>query len=229
MKKNKLFILGLVTVFVALVSLTLVSSTWAKYTTNVNGSDSARVAYWGFKDTSMIAIDDLFDISYDTNKVLSTTNVIAPGTKKTDTFSFKYTEGVVQKPEVAYQITVSIAGSSCEQAIKDNADIRWSLTSDGTEVYNLTWAELLVAILELSGAELSSDQKDAVAAGTLKEITVDYAANTLPAKLDTEVYTIGWQWQYAGSDNDSQDTAMGNAASPLNVALAISITATQID
>ena len=46
MKRNKLFILGICTVMVALVSLSLVSGTWAKYTSTVSGSSAARVAKW---------------------------------------------------------------------------------------------------------------------------------------------------------------------------------------
>ena len=41
MKKNKIFTLGLVITFVFVVSLTLVSGTFAKYTSTVTGNDSA--------------------------------------------------------------------------------------------------------------------------------------------------------------------------------------------
>ena len=64
MKTNKLFIAGLITVFVALVSLTLVSNTWAKYTSTASGTDSARVAKWSWsyaKDTSNNVLIDLFN------------------------------------------------------------------------------------------------------------------------------------------------------------------------
>ena len=47
MKKNKLFLLGLFVVFAAVLSLSLVSNTLAKYTTSDSGSDTARVAKWG--------------------------------------------------------------------------------------------------------------------------------------------------------------------------------------
>ena len=64
MKNNKLFIAGLITVFVALVSLTLVSNTWAKYTSSVTGTDTARVAKWSWsyaKDASNNVLIDLFN------------------------------------------------------------------------------------------------------------------------------------------------------------------------
>lgn len=46
MKKQRFFMLGIITVLVAVLSLTFVSSTFAKYTSTVNGNDSARVAKW---------------------------------------------------------------------------------------------------------------------------------------------------------------------------------------
>lgn len=48
MKRNKFFMLGIVTVLVAVLSLTFVSNTFAKYTSTVTGSDSARVAEWSW-------------------------------------------------------------------------------------------------------------------------------------------------------------------------------------
>ena len=49
MKKNKIFTLGLAIAFVFVLSLTLVSGTFAKYTSTVTGKDSAAVAKWAFK------------------------------------------------------------------------------------------------------------------------------------------------------------------------------------
>ena len=70
MKRNKLFIAGIVTVFVALLSLTLVSSTLAKYTSTVSGADTATV--------------DLLETRYDSDGASAEADVkeglIAPGT-----------------------------------------------------------------------------------------------------------------------------------------------------
>ena len=67
MKKNKFFMLGIITVFVAILSLTFVSSTFARYTSQVSGTDSARVAIWKWSFTedvqgtqSSLATIDLF-------------------------------------------------------------------------------------------------------------------------------------------------------------------------
>ena len=111
MRKNRLFILGIFTVMVALVSLSLVSGTWAKYTSTVSGEDTARVAKWAF-DGATLAKDggtgtvtfNLFDTIKDTNlgdesdvAVGTGESIIAPGTSGTVTFELKNTGEVNAK------------------------------------------------------------------------------------------------------------------------------------
>lgn len=214
MKKNRLFVLGLVTVFVALVSLTFVSSTWAKYTTQATGQDNARVAYWGFTGTDTeMEIGDLFKKVYDTT-VNSNVDVIAPGTQGTDSFEFVYADANgLTKPEVAYTLTVSTSGSNCADDIKTNTSIKWYFDDElaGT---NGTWDELIAEIEGLDGKAGAEGQ--------------EYQPNTLPAAFaaGTE-HTIKWVWNFAG--NDVTDTSMGNKSTLDTVKLVITITATQED
>ena len=127
MRKNKLFIAGLVTVFVALVSLTLVSSTWAKYTSTSTGSDTARVAYWGFNTESKVVIDDLFKNVYD--NVSASADVVAPGTNNTVTVKYQPNGGA---PEVAYEIKYELTFSgSLVDELDANKNFMW--TYNGTE------------------------------------------------------------------------------------------------
>ena len=219
MKKNRLFVLGLVTVFVALVSLTFVSSTWAKYTTTAAGSDSARVAYWGFKEDDMNAaldIEDLFRSAYGTD-VEAAVDVIAPGTTNEVTFKLAYTGGAGSKPEVDYTYTITaLAESSIAPEIESNKQIIWSL--DGVP-FNHTaekssWKQLLEAIEALDGT--------AGTAGTAFE-----ANSSLP---DQSNHTVRWEWVFSEDPTQSEyDTFMGNSASALNVVLAIRITAEQVN
>ena len=95
MKRNKLFLLGLFVVFAAVLSLSLVSSTFAKYTSSESAADTARVAKWGV--TVEVTGDDAFGEKYDDaieaagTKVVSVgasndsveDNVLAPGTNGT--------------------------------------------------------------------------------------------------------------------------------------------------
>lgn len=219
MKKNKLFIIGLVTVFVALLSLTLVSSTFAKYVTTGTGSASARVAKWGFKEVTMNLENELFKNVYLTGtsetgtseNVKSGAKVIAPGTEGSASFGFTYDKtGTVAAPEVAYTLTVSTEGSDIADEIKNNTNIKWKL--DNGEFG--TWDKLLAAIKALSGDTNG---------------TKSYAAGELPT-LNTDgkfMHTVKWIWEFGG--NDAADTSMGNAADLASVKLKITVTATQID
>lgn len=111
MKKNKIFALGLIVTFVAFISLSLVSSTWAKYTSSVSGTSTATVAKWSFDgvDLSKDTINfNLFNTILDTNNVAETDvkeGLIAPGTKGSASFTFKNTGEVNAKAIVTLELT----------------------------------------------------------------------------------------------------------------------------
>lgn len=107
MKKNRILIAGVITAFVALITLSLVSGTWAKYTSSVEGSDTARVAKWSFDGANLEAKTiafDLFSTSYD-ETVKSTDKVVAPGTKGETTFELKNTGEVKANAQIVLEIT----------------------------------------------------------------------------------------------------------------------------
>lgn len=199
MKKQRFFMLGIITVLVAVLSLTFVSSTFAKYTSTVSGSDSARVAYWGInKEKTTIALD-LFSAAYD-DQVQSndSAKVIAPGTKQEYEVQFIYFESLA--PEVDYQLTISTEGSSISSVIENNPNIRFTLNG-GEE---LTWSGLLTAIEALG---------DSYEAGTINNIKA----------------TIGWEWKFSTSEaQDIYDTNMGNMAHDLGIELVLTATAEQV-
>lgn len=211
MKKNKLFIIGLVTVFVALLSLTLVSSTFAKYVTTGTGSASARVAKWGFKEVTMNLESELFKDVYKTDElenVKSAVKVIAPGTEGSASFGFIYDATGVTTPEVAYNFTINATGN-CDETIKNNPSIKWYL--DDTPY---SFDGLLDAIKALSGDSTGTKRYEA---GTLPTLGAD----------GNFMHTVKWVWEFDG--NDDKDTAMGNATALAQVTLSIAVTATQID
>lgn len=107
MKKNRILIAGVITAFVALITLSLVSGTWAKYTSSVEGSDTARVAKWSFDGANLEAKTiafDLFKTSYD-ETVKSTDKVVAPGTAGSATFELKNTGEVTAEATIVLTIT----------------------------------------------------------------------------------------------------------------------------
>ena len=215
MKKTKLMRAALLLLVLTLVTSCFVGGTFAKYTTSATGSDTARVAKWGFTaNNSSVVLTDLFKVAYDQN-VQGKADVIAPGTTNSANFKFEYntTNNGATAPEVAYNFTVSTTGSTCDQSIQDNANIKWKLDEGQWG----TWTELLAAIDALDGDKT-------------------YAAGELPDafKTGSDEHTVSWQWLFdatsaGAADLDATDTAMGNAAALAEVTLKISVTATQID
>lgn len=220
MKKNKMMRTASGLMVAALLTTSIISGTFAKYTTKTEGSDTARVAYWGFNQDANTTID-LFDNSYNEGKVSGAENVVAPGTSKTADFGFKYTANAnksIKAPEVAYNLKIEATATGDYTDLDENSNFKWTLKSgaaDSTTEYDKV-ADLVKAINNLSGSEDGSGSKD-------------YAAGELPAAFGTadtnKVCTVGWKWEYDG--NDTKDTEMGNATKLDNVKLNISITATQ--
>ncbi|MGO5277005.1 hypothetical protein ACTQ07_10740 [Holdemanella porci] len=207
-----------------LLTTSVISGTFAKYTTKAVGNDQARVATWGFTQTT-IEFSDLFKNVYDTT-VGSTADVIAPGTTGRDTFSFTYA-GQEGAPEVAYTFEVSTEGSACAANIMNNPNILWKL-DDGKWG---TWDQLITAIEALDGNIAENDSQPANY----------YAPGTLPTAFNQKganEHTVEWKWVFdenasnretATQNNDAGDTAMGNERILGHVNLLITITATQID
>ena len=223
MKKNKMMRIASVLLVAVLMSTCAISGTFAKYVTGATGTDTARVAKWGFESNGQLAITDLFKTAYDKN-VGGAVDVIAPGTTNYATFEFVYDEasaGNIAAPEVAYTFTVSVDGSICDSTIANNPNIQWKLDSNEWT----DWDTLLNQIKALSGEADGSK---------------DYTAGQLPTGF-ADSHTVQWQWIFEtetdadtsnGNEKESQDkmdTEMGNADELANVQLVITITVTQID
>lgn len=215
MKKNKMMRLASCLLVAILLTTSVISGTFAKYTTTAGSEDSARVATWGFKNAS-IDITGLFKDAYD-NTVKGKADVIAPGTANSADFVFNYeaSDGSTV-PEVDYTFTVDTTGSKIADDIKNNANITWSL--DGGAYGD--WDALMTSIKALSG--------DATGTKT-------YKAGTAPAEFTTanKTHNIAWKWAFEDTENtvaqDTKDTAMGNKKTLDDVKIVINVTATQVD
>lgn len=229
MRKNKMMRTASGLLVATLLTTSIISGTFAKYTTTTSGTDTARVAVWGFEKDAIDTLD-LFDNTYD-NSVNANDgdNVIAPGTTKTATFSIINAKDI--KPEVKYNFTVSVADSKIADSIKNNPNIVWKL-DDGTFG---TWDALMSSILSLSGTTTTYE------AGKTESVTKEYNANTVPQEFATgKTHTITWKWIFdekatnkeeSTVNNDTNDTTMGNVAvtTDTEATIKISVTATQVD
>ena len=118
MKKNKMMRLASILLVCVLLTTSVISGTFAKYTTQDSASDVARVAKWGVE---LQVVGNLYGDSYgENNKIVldnndkitvqaadyssNATDVVAPGTQNDEGFTFS----LKGQPEVDGQITTEI-------------------------------------------------------------------------------------------------------------------------
>jgi len=212
-----------------LMTTCVISGTFAKYVTSANGTDSVRVAKWGFiaeddNASSAIVLDELFKSAYNDDEVAGEddADIVAPGTTNSVNFMFLYGgDANVAAPEVAYSFAVDCTITGDVDALNENPNFKWTL--DGQEYANT--AALITAVKTLSGeADGSADY----APGVLPENF--YSAENTYAKT----HNIGWVWAFETAGDgmaaqDGTDTAMGNDTDLDEITITITITATQLD
>ena len=193
MKKQRFFMLGIITVLVAVLSLTFVSSTFAKYTSNGTATDSARVAKWGVVVKADVYKDDQLEADLTTTEdgiVTSATapDLLAPGTG-INFASISITGTPEVSVEVIYTATLTLEGWSI-----DGTDyVPLVFVIEGTEVKGATMAELKANV-------------EAAIAGHSKP----YAAGTNLADQAENALQVSCYWAFNG--DDAKDTALGDAA-----------------
>ena len=215
MRKNRLFILGIFTVMVALVSLTLVSNTWARYTSTVSGSDSAKVAKWDVEYTGNSATTDggvteVTNINFDVFNTIKSTdgnaeantaaNLLAPGTQ--GSFEFK----VENKSEV---------NATCDVTFTS------ALTNGGTAYSAHTPVEFT---LKEGSTTLATSTSLAAFDAYINEVALAQGAS--------KTYTIEWKWVIGDTaDLIAKDTALGIAAQSGTVKydVTVKVVFTQVD
>ena len=202
---NKMLKLTSFVLLVTMVALTLVSGTYAKYTSTASGTDSAVVAKWDIKagvsgsETSITGSNatvafNLFDTINDTGNTAAETDVaagkIAPGTAGSFEMSIKNDSEVTARYGINYTVT------------GNNVPIEFS--TDGSN-----W------VTSLSNVAPSNDT----------QIAMNSSANV----------TVMWRWAFTGdtsanftsTQTDATDTALG--LSTPEVTVAATLTVEQVD
>ena len=244
MKKNKMMRAALALLVVTMLTMSIVSGTFAKYVTQGSATDSARVAKFGVEVAST---GSLFAKTY----AKSTTtpggtelsveskndpadNVVAPGTQSSaDGMKLS----VTGTPEVA--VKVDFAVSTATDIVLKKADGLPNKTGVGEATFNNAADYNPVKFTLKKGSEpLVTDGtlaqvKEALEATTLSK---EYAAGT---NLSTAIgdLVLTWKWDFAG--NDMADTLLGDLAAgtatidsglyKLNTAFAVTASVTQVD
>ena len=251
MKKNKMMRAASGLLVATLLTTSIISGTFAKYTTTNSGSDSATVAKFGVT----ISVDDdmnLFNTQYDADDddatsaqtvVTATTNQnkIAPGTKGSMQFSITGT------PEVATQLTVAVDG--VETAHLDAGTYTLDAGKFADRECKVTTATDYEPIKWYVGTDAITDNTayDKTLADVEKYLEKLSGEKTPNTKLDATYY-IGWKWDFESAfegtwDYDSKtdapyenaqiadflDTYMGDQDTLQTESFKLSITVTQVD
>ncbi len=199
MKKNRIFILGIVTMFVAILSLTLVSGTLARYTSTGTGTDTVTVAKWDvkYKDVTsgaeFVSVHNNNAISFELFNTIKDEDgsdeddviagKIAPGTSGSFDFQLQNTSDV--------NATYSVAFTADEKEVP----LWWSIDEGNTWHTDIS---------------------------TLNIFNEDIAMTN--GVSDT--ITITWKWLFDNGD-DAHDTSLG--ITPVQPTVGISVTFDQVN
>lgn len=219
MKKSRSMRLASALLVCTLLSTCMISGTFAKYTTQDSGSDSARVAKWGVN----VTVDgSLFGKTYmkaDNNTpgadnenevaitVKSSTDekVVAPGTKNDEGI----TATITGTPEVDVKVVIEVKGLDSDgnaeyEKVKDillEAGTYPDMTTgDDTDKFsiNKTYYPVKFTLTQDTGSgatEIVKDGKLSDVETVLENLSKEYDANT---DLKTKVGTLKltWKWDY---------------------------------
>lgn len=213
MKKNKILRLGLLALALTLVTASLVSGTFAKYVTTVNGTGIVTVANWQVEvdgdggtyeagtETGVMQTAS-FSVLTTTDTGVKGTALVAPGTA--GTFALKYkTVGT----EVAHNVKITLVpDGATTTTIKDLEYLLFSTDSGST------WKNI--------------DEFDGTS-GYLH--SANYTA-TSPVD-ETVTVNVQWKWPFDAVTNAGQDDALDTADGIANKTyqLLATLVATQLD
>lgn len=234
MKKNRLFMLGIVAVFVGILSLTLVSSTFAKYTTSGNSANTtASVAKWGVQITANS--DKLFEKEYDTDdsnvkssiasSVSATTETLAPGTKNDDVLLFS----ISGKPEVAVKVSYTCIVTLTNWKIGDSNEFYCPLK------FTITTSTGTISVNATSDSNNTADAFAESIKNAIESASYTFDANTDLSQQDNIGLKIAWEWSFEGDgtedayQTDKKDTALADKESLPKIEIKVTATVEQID
>lgn len=236
MKKNRLMRASVLLLVLTLVTSCFVGGTFAKYVSEGEGEDSARVAKWGVKvevtgdgfhetygknDPNTTIPGENYDIS-----VIATEKVVAPGTK--GTFGGVKITGT---PEVAVKVdtiaTVDLSG--------------WNVAEGGEFYCPLVFK---IGDQTINGLDYSSSNaggegsfEGAIKTAIQKATTKVYQAGTNLEEVGADI-TYSWEWPFEGARGDAcnqsdvLDTKLGDNAANNNaptINITVTTTVTQVN
>ena len=220
MKKNFAMRIAACLLMVTMLSLCMVSYTYAKYTTSDNHEDSATVAKWGIT-LSVVGDETLYHEDKSTDDVagkkVTANTLAAPGTYQKLAIAT-----LTGTPDVAYEIIVDVNLDLGANWIVDGAVYcPLVFTVDGTS-YKIDATYTTTALLEEA---VEKAVKEAITGENVSSKQYD-AGVPVPSSVADGVL-IDWTWAFVG--DDAKDTALGNAANKATVTFSLEVTVNQVN
>lgn len=232
MKKNIMMRLASFLLVAVLISTSAISGTYAKYVTQANGNDSARVAKWGV--TASVE-GGAFAKSYDLDTTVDGTFTLAVNSSTDDKLVAPGTEGtftgvaLTGTPEVAVRIaktaTIAIEGWMIDDDNNAETDaifycpLVFSINGNTIDGKTYTQASTLVTALKNAIEASSGDYEPKTNLETITGMNGDYT----------------WAWDFDANGagvNDVKDTKLGDLVAndgTATISIAVDVTVTQID
>lgn len=218
-QKNRLFKAGIITVFVALLSLTLVSGTYASYTSEATVQDEAQIATWKWVSKDVTIVDGA-------EQVQEATAVDIVNGSATALPTFKLLSGTI------YDLTDDGQGN-VDLENTEEEDIKDGHIAPGCGGYKIIKIENASEVNAKFSATFAATGN--IPAGQIEYSTdnenwdADIAKCNVPETLlametGTAEVKIFWRWTF---DNTEVDNAYGDGAH--NITIAATLTMTQVD
>jgi hypothetical protein len=211
MKKNKMMRLASALLVLTLLTTSVISGTFAKYTTSASASDTARVAKWGVtvsasgslfgsnyanKDNGNTPIVGTTNISVEGKNSSNAAEVVAPGTQSNASgFAF----GITGTPEVSSKVSATITAQDIYLAA-GTYGVMEQVTVNATNYASLQAKGLYT---ENSGAYTK------VTSTTYSDRT--YYALAYTVKLESAYYPVVYSWYANGSSTATANTTSATA------------------
>lgn len=242
MMKNRAMRMAMGTGAAVLLTMGVISGSFAKYITSGNGTDSARAAKFGVTVTangtmfaSEYAKDDENVAGTIVKSVVSSggesDHVVAPGTK-----GELLNATITGKPEVAvkvsYEPTLTLNGwEYTDEDSNLSTEYFPIIFKVGDKKYGMKGVKDSTGVAVANGSSSIAELKTAVE-NAIKGYSKNYAANTDLSGIGADGFVnVSWEWAYNGN-SDEKDTYLGDQAAAnkaSTVELSMKTTVTQID
>jgi len=226
MRKNKMMRLSALLLVAVLLSLSVISGTWAKYvTTSSQLSDTVTVAKWGVEVSVTKSGDKTLatgeKVVGEVLKYSAETKTIAPG------FQTKIFESnITGRPEVATKVTYNATLNLTGWTLDDDSEYcPLVFTVDGKKYYI---GEENTENDDVECEDVSKLKEEVVKA--INAATEEYAADidlSTGRTKKAEVY-VSWAFDVNEGANDAKDTYLANKDVLPKIALTVTCTVTQI-